>query len=128
MVRTSTHEMTQEELASEVEILRATLDRVGISPTAEDILHADREQVPAWLAEVLATKAQQRSGFRQRLLEVRPDLRVFRNRPAWQRGLIRLVWRILGVFGIHGWAPRREREVRERTKVTTGGSTPPDGK
>lgn len=51
-------------------------------------------------------------GFRQRMLEARPDVAVFRARPRWQRALIRMVWRVQSVFGLKDWVPRREREMR----------------
>ncbi|WHZ36509.1 hypothetical protein [Sagittula sp. MA-2] len=50
--------------------------------------------------------------FRKRMLEVRPDIEVFRARPTWQRALIRMVWRVQRPFGIEAWSPPKEREAR----------------
>lgn len=49
--------------------------------------------------------------FRHKMREARPDLKVFRKRPKWQKFAIRVAWRILGIFGVESWSPRRERQA-----------------
>ena len=51
--------------------------------------------------------------FRSRMRDARPDLQVFRDRPAWQQAVIRTIWRTQALFGLEEWVPRRERAAAE---------------